>query len=146
MLYVAPEVGSPQRLQGCFVSDKEIHKLVGYWRSQRSPEAVNGLTITSETAAKPPTQTSFLPDIQSEIEQANAAGEDDLLQRAIDVVKMQKKASISLLQRQLRIGYTRAARLIDQMEEKGIVGPATEDSRWREVLVLGDAHYFSEEE
>jgi len=146
MLYVAPEVGSPQRLQGCFVSDKEIHKLVGYWRSQRSTEAVTGLNITSETAAKPPTQTSFLPDIQSEIEQANAAGEDDLLQRAIDVVKLQKKASISLLQRQLRIGYTRAARLIDQMEEKGIVGPATEDSRWREVLVLGDAHYFGEEE
>jgi S-DNA-T family DNA segregation ATPase FtsK/SpoIIIE len=73
--------------------------------------------------------------IQAEIDQANANGEDDLLQRAIDVVRMQKKASISLLQRQLRIGYTRAARLIDQMEDKGIVGPATQDSRWREVLI-----------
>jgi S-DNA-T family DNA segregation ATPase FtsK/SpoIIIE len=146
MLYVAPEVGSPQRLQGCYVSDKEIHKLVGYWRSQRGTEAASTLNLASETAAKPPTQTSFFPDIQSEIEQANAAGEDDLLQRAIDVVQVQKKASISLLQRQLRIGYTRAARLIDQMEEKGIVGPAKEDSRWREVLVLGDAHYFSEAE
>jgi len=146
MLYVAPEVGSPQRLQGCFVSDKEIHKLVRYWKSQHTAEAANSLNLTSETAAKPPTQTSFLPDIQSEIEQAQANGEDDLLQRAIDVVKLQKKASISLLQRQLRIGYTRAARLIDQMEEKGIVGPAKEDSRWREVLVLGDDRYFSEEE
>jgi S-DNA-T family DNA segregation ATPase FtsK/SpoIIIE len=146
MLYVAPEVGSPQRLQGCFVSDKEIHKLVRYWKSQHNAEAASGLSLTSETAAKPPTQTSFFPDIQSEIEQANAAGEDDLLQRAIDVVKLQKKASISLLQRQLRIGYTRAARLIDQMEEKGIVGPAKEDSRWREVLALGDDHYFSDEE
>ncbi len=145
MLYVAPEVGSPQRLQGCFVSDKEIHKLVRYWKSQHGAEAAGPLNIASETAAKPPTQTSFFPDIQSEIEQANAAGEDDLLQRAIDVVKVQKKASISLLQRQLRIGYTRAARLIDQMEEKGIVGPAKEDSRWREVLVLGDGHYFDEE-
>jgi S-DNA-T family DNA segregation ATPase FtsK/SpoIIIE len=146
MLYVAPEVGSPQRLQGCFVSDKEIHRLVRYWKSLNSAEAgapVSGLT--SETASKPPTQTSFFPDIQAEIEQAQANGEDDLLQRAIDVVKMQKKASISLLQRQLRIGYTRAARLIDQMEEKGIVGPAKEDSRWREVLVLGDDRYFSEE-
>jgi DNA segregation ATPase FtsK/SpoIIIE, S-DNA-T family len=144
MLYVAPDVGSPQRLQGCFVSDTEIHKLVRYWKSQHSAEA-GGLPLTSETAARPPTQTSFFPDIQSEIEQANAAGEDDLLQRAIDVVRLQKKASISLLQRQLRIGYTRAARLIDQMEEKGIVGPAKEDSRWREVLVLGDDHYFREE-
>jgi S-DNA-T family DNA segregation ATPase FtsK/SpoIIIE len=146
MLYVAPEIGSPQRLQGCFVSDKEIHTLVRYWKSQHGAEAAGGLNLASETAAKPPTQTSFFPAIQSEIEQANAAGEDDLLQRAIDVVKVQKKASISLLQRQLRIGYTRAARLIDQMEEKGIVGPAKEDSRWREVLVLGDAHYFSEGE
>ncbi|CAG0927750.1 DNA translocase SpoIIIE [Thermoflexales bacterium] len=146
MLYVAPEVGSPQRLQGCFVSDKEIHKLVRYWKSLNGTENASQLSgLTSGTAAKPPTQTSFFPDIQSEIEQANAAGEDDLLQRAIDVVQMQKKASISLLQRQLRIGYTRAARLIDQMEEKGIVGPVKEDSRWREVLVLGDDRYYSEE-
>jgi S-DNA-T family DNA segregation ATPase FtsK/SpoIIIE len=145
MLYVAPEIGSPQRLQGCFVSDTEIHKLVRYWKSQHGAEAAGGVNLTSQTAARPPTQTSFLPDIH-EIEQANAAGEDDLLQRAIDVVRMQKKASISLLQRQLRIGYTRAARLIDQMEEKGIVGPAKEDSRWREVLVLGDDHYLSVEE
>ena len=146
MLYVAPEVGSPQRLQGCFVSDQEIHKLVRYWKSQHGAEAAGGLNLTSATAARPPTQTSFFPDIQSEIKQATAAGEDDLLQRAIDVVRLQKKASISLLQRQLRIGYTRAARLIDQMEEKGIVSPAKEDSRWREVLVLGDDRTFSEDE
>ena len=76
--------------------------------------------------------------VQAEIDQAKANGEDDLLQRAIDVVRVQQKASISLLQRQLRIGYTRAARLIDQMEEKGIVGPATTDSRWREVLLDHD--------
>ena len=143
MLYVAPEVGSPQRLQGCFVSDKEIHRLVHYWRSLQGAEAVAALSLSSETAVRPPTQNSFFPDIQSEIEQAQANGEDDLLQRAIDVVKLQKKASISLLQRQLRIGYTRAARLIDQMEEKGIVGPATDDSRWREVLVLGSDRQFS---
>jgi S-DNA-T family DNA segregation ATPase FtsK/SpoIIIE len=143
MLYVAPEVGSPQRLQGCFVSDKEIHRLVHYWRTLQGAEAVAALSLSSETASKPPTQNSFFPDIQAEIEQANAAGEDDLLQRAIDVVKMQKKASISLLQRQLRIGYTRAARLIDQMEEKGIVGPATDDSRWREVLMLGSDRQYS---
>jgi S-DNA-T family DNA segregation ATPase FtsK/SpoIIIE len=143
MLYVAPEVGSPQRLQGCFVSDKEIHRLVGYWKSVNGAQAATTVSaLTSETASKPPTQNSFFPDIQAEIEQAQANGEDDLLQRAIDVVRVQKKASISLLQRQLRIGYTRAARLIDQMEEKGIIGPAKEDSRWREVLVLGDDSQF----
>jgi S-DNA-T family DNA segregation ATPase FtsK/SpoIIIE len=145
MLYVAPEVGSPQRLQGCFVSDHEIHQLVRYWKGLSGATAMTPVPGLGGTAAttKAPQQVSFLPDIQSEIEQAQANGEDDLLQRAIEVVKLQKKASISLLQRQLRIGYTRAARLIDQMEEKGIVGPATEDSRWREVLVLGDDRQFS---
>jgi S-DNA-T family DNA segregation ATPase FtsK/SpoIIIE len=138
MLYVAPEVGSPQRLQGCYVSDREIHKLVRYWKGMRGTEAMPaggplGAAEPIETA--PAQQTALFDSIQAEIDQANANGEDDLLQRAIDVVRVQKKASISLLQRQLRIGYTRAARLIDQMEEKGIVGPATNDSRWREVLL-----------
>jgi len=143
MLYVAPEVGSPQRLQGCFVSDREIHQLVRYWKGLSGVTAMTPVPgLGGQGATKPPQQTSYMPDIQSEIEQAQANGEDDLLQRAIEVVKLQKKASISLLQRQLRIGYTRAARLIDQMEEKGIVGPATEDSRFREVLVLGDDRQF----
>jgi S-DNA-T family DNA segregation ATPase FtsK/SpoIIIE len=144
MLYVAPEVGAPQRLQGCFVSDREIHKLVRYWKGLRGTEAAVPLPgLTSEQQTQKLVQSSFLTDIQSEIEQAQANGEDDLLQRAIEVVKLQRKASISLLQRQLRIGYTRAARLIDQMEEKGIVGPAKEDSRWREVLVVGDDRRFN---
>lgn len=147
MLYVAPDVGSPQRLQGCFVSDGEIHQLVRYWKGLRGVDVVTPVPgLGGNAAMRPPQQTSFLPDIQSEIELAQANGEDDLLQRAIEVVKLQKKASISLLQRQLRIGYTRAARLIDQMEEKGIVGPATEDSRWREVLILGDDRHFKIEE
>lgn len=138
MLYIAPEVGSPQRLQGCYVSDREIHKLVRYWKGMRGtePVAANGpLGVTEPIEPAPTQQTALFDSIQAEIDQANANGEDDLLQRAIDVVRVQKKASISLLQRQLRIGYTRAARLIDQMEEKGIVGPATNDSRWREVLL-----------
>ena len=135
MLYVAPEVGSPQRLQGCFVGDREIHKLVRYWKGIRGTEAAASPIASEVVEAPAAVQPSIFDAIQAEIEQANAAGEDDLLQRAIDVVRVQKKASISLLQRQLRIGYTRAARLIDQMEEKGIVGPATPDSRWREVLI-----------
>ena len=133
MLYVAPDVGAPQRLQGCYVSDREIHKLVDYWKGLRGPEGA------VEPIAPPVQQSSLFDSIQAEIDQAKANGEDDLLQRAIDAVRVQQKASTSLLQRQLRIGYTRAARLIDQMEEKGIVGPATTDSRWREVLLERDA-------
>jgi len=139
MLYVAPEVGSPQRLQGCFVSSREIERMVRYWKGLRSAEASAAVVTPPTPEAEPLAQTPLFPgSIQAEIEQANANGEDDLLQRAIDVVRVQRKASISLLQRQLRIGYTRAARLIDQMEEKGIVGPATQDSRWREVLLEFD--------
>jgi len=74
-------------------------------------------------------------DLDGDDASGEHAPEDDLLDRAIDVVRLQRRASISLLQRRLRIGYTRAARLIDLMQEKGIVGPAEEGSRWREVLV-----------
>ena len=135
MLYVAPEVGAPQRLQGCFISSREIERMVRYWKGMRGTEAAAAVT-PPPPEEEPIAQAPLFPgSIQAEIEQANANGEDDLLQRAIEVVRSQRKASISLLQRQLRIGYTRAARLIDQMEEKGIIGPATPDSRWREVLL-----------
>jgi S-DNA-T family DNA segregation ATPase FtsK/SpoIIIE len=67
----------------------------------------------------------------------DADGEDELYEEAVEMVKRLNKASVSLLQRRLRIGYTRAARLIDKMEEEGIVGPATEGSKPREVLVNG---------
>ena len=117
MFYIVPELGSPQRLQGCFVSEKEIHKLVRYWKDQ----------IIAQTA----------------IEETNVSDEDELLQRAINVVKQQKKASASLLQRKLRIGYPRAAYLIDQMEKTGIVGPAKEDGRSRDVL--SDDRYSDDE-
>jgi len=69
------------------------------------------------------------------MDKAKEPPEDDLLGRAIEVVKLQRRASISLLQRKLQIGYTRAARLIDLMEQKGVVGPAVEGERWREVLL-----------
>jgi DNA segregation ATPase FtsK/SpoIIIE, S-DNA-T family len=148
MLYVSPESESPQRLQGCFVSDKEIHKLVRHWMSQYDAETSAVPYVANKTAAELSTQTSLIQDIQAEVEQtqANFADEDELLRRAIDVVRIQNRASISMLQRQLRIGYARAARLIDQMEAKGIVGSATEASRWREVLVLGDNHSVCNED
>ena len=63
-------------------------------------------------------------------------GEDEMYEQAVELVRRLNKASVSLLQRRLRIGYTRAARLIDTMEERGIVGPATEGSKPREVLTM----------
>jgi len=135
MLYVAPEIGAPQRLQGCYVSDREIHKLVRYWKGIRGTEPISPVTGLTDQSQSQPIQPPLFDALRAELDQASANGEDDLLQRAIDVVKVKRKASISLLQRQLRIGYTRAARLIDLMEEKGIVGPSEEGNRWREVLL-----------
>ncbi len=138
MLYVAPEIGAPQRLQGCFVGDREIHALVRYWKGIRGAVVEGASTIpglsNQPQQSMPATQPPLWESMRAELDAANANGEDDLLQRAIDVVRMQRKASISLLQRQLRIGYTRAARMIDLMEEKGIVGPQAEGNRWREVM------------
>jgi S-DNA-T family DNA segregation ATPase FtsK/SpoIIIE len=72
--------------------------------------------------------------------------EDPIYSEAVELVRRRKRASISMLQRRLRIGYTRAARLIELMEEHGIIGPATEGSKPREVLDFGDADLSPEEE
>jgi S-DNA-T family DNA segregation ATPase FtsK/SpoIIIE len=135
MLFVSPDSGQPVRLQGCFVSDKEILKLVRYWKGMRgtTDSALSAEAAPAET--KPFVQQPLWEEMRAEMEKSEGEQEDDLLGRAIEVVKLQRRASISLLQRKLQIGYTRAARLIDRMEEKGIVGPAEGAAKWREVLM-----------
>jgi len=139
MLFVSPESGQPLRLQGCFVSDQELQKLTRYWKGMR------GTDIPATQEAQPTTapqlvQQPLWEDMRA-IEQEKSSGpDDDLFDKAVEVVRMQKKASISLLQRRLRIGYTRAARLIDLMEEMGIVGPNEPGSRWREVRMAAGDH------
>jgi S-DNA-T family DNA segregation ATPase FtsK/SpoIIIE len=124
MLFMAPDSSKLVRLQGCYVSDSELTALVRFWRGERlaqepvQPEAVVQQQLWEEIEAS----------------QAQASTGDDLLPRAIDVVREQQRASVSMLQRQLRIGYSRAARLIDTMEKQGIVGPKPRGSQSREVL------------
>ena len=114
-----------------------MHNLVRYWKGLRGAQPTLAERVPGDALAahQPPLFADLLPVDPS----AETLGvpEDDLLDRAIEVVRLQRRASISLLQRRLRIGYTRAARLIDLMQEKGIVGPAEEGSRWREVLMDG---------
>ena len=133
MLFVSPDSGQPVRLQGCFVSDKEILKLVRHWKGMR------GLGDTPmpdlPVMETKPVQQPLWEDMRAQVEKSKESHEDDLLERAVAVVRLQRRASISLLQRKLQIGYTRAARLIDLMEQKGVVGAAVEGERWREVLV-----------
>lgn len=139
MLFVSPDSGQPVRLQGCFVSDKELLKLVRYWKGMRGTTDSAPAVPLSAADVKPFVQQPLWEDMRAEIDKAKDPPEDDLLGRAVEVVRLQRRASISLLQRKLQIGYTRAARLIDLMEQKGVVGPAVEGERWREVLLTSPA-------
>jgi S-DNA-T family DNA segregation ATPase FtsK/SpoIIIE len=118
MLYLAPDASKLARLQGCFVSDDEIKAVVGYWRER---EAVDQLDEPAPWEKEIPVES----------------GQDDLIEEAIALVQRTGSASASLLQRRMRIGYPRAARLIDQLEDMGIIGPPEAGGRTRQVL-LGD--------
>jgi S-DNA-T family DNA segregation ATPase FtsK/SpoIIIE len=168
MLVVTPEQPLPVRSQGCFVSDKEINRIVRHWRAQLGGDASTGATprhdpiAASMTAPSIPMTGTLDGDVHAvptgdangtggpltwdearaltgaaEVE-SNGNKDDKLYQDAVATVRLQGKASISLLQRRLRIGYTRAARLIEQMEERGVVGPNVAGSQFREVLKMTD--------
>jgi len=135
MLFQAPDSPAPVRLQGVFVSDAEILRLVSYWQSFAGTTPTSQ-TASSETVGVLPSSIPLkqLP-IWEEIEQEN---EDPMLKEAVELSRRQGRASISMLQRRLRIGYTRAARIVERMEEKGIVGPPEPSTGTREILDYGD--------
>jgi len=123
MLFLPPDAPTPSRLQGAFVSDEELRRLVQYWKEQARPEAVQ--------AGKPVQQPLWEEMRQREQE---VQFEDELLPDVIDLVLRENRASISLLQRKLRIGYTRAARIMDILEENKVVGPQPPGGKAREVF------------
>ncbi|MBN1976455.1 MAG: DNA translocase FtsK 4TM domain-containing protein [Anaerolineae bacterium] len=123
MLFMPPDAPTPIRLQGAFVSDEELRRLVQYWKDQARPEVVPG--------AKP-VQQPLWEEMQREA--LKAKFEDDLIPEVIDLVLRENRASISLLQRKLRIGYTRAARIMDILERQKIVGPQPSGGQAREVF------------
>ncbi len=128
MLFMAPDSSKPVRLQGAFVSDAEIRRTVRYWKGIRG-EASERKPSNAED------QAPATPPLWESIEEEPKR--DVLFDDAVRVVRESGRASISLLQRKLRIGYTRAARLIDQLEEAGIVGP-DEGIKGRKVLIDED--------
>lgn len=135
MLFQAPDAAAPIRLQGAFVSDGEILRLVEFWQAQNQP---TGRVESGEMAASLPSgvplkQMPLWDDLMEE------ESRDPLFPEAVDIARREGRASISMLQRRLRIGYTRAARLIETMEEKGIVGPPMPGTGTREVLDYGEA-------
>jgi S-DNA-T family DNA segregation ATPase FtsK/SpoIIIE len=147
MLFQSPDAAAPVRMQGCFVSERELHKIIDYWRGARRLAPTTGASVGTAQAAAPEEATQVeaaaptsdrpqqpLWEEMREVEEEAARHSDDLLPEAIALVRQLDKASTSLLQRHFRIGYTRAARLIDIMEEDRIIGPPTGTSKARKVL------------
>ena len=119
MLYLPPGAGVPIRVHGAYVADEEVHRVVAAWRSAGEPE--------------------YLADITNEVSESGASGEggsgeeDPLYDDAVRIVTESRRASISLVQRRLRIGYNRAARIMEVMESAGVVS-SMDNSGSREVL------------
>jgi S-DNA-T family DNA segregation ATPase FtsK/SpoIIIE len=135
MLFQAPDAAAPIRMQGAFVSDGELSRLIRYWKN----ESLGG-DATQPVAAAPEEIPLDKPLKQSSLWDEGAPEDEDmdpLFDEAVAVVREERRASVSLLQRRLRIGYTRSARLVDYMEALGIVGPDLGGSKGREVLDYG---------
>jgi S-DNA-T family DNA segregation ATPase FtsK/SpoIIIE len=158
MLYMAADAAKLVRIQGTWVTDSEVERIVSFWRNaqppdtqagsqgsgvkiQRAPGGIQQPAASSQQPAgeadtqhpAPSTQHSA-PSTQPGLGEFLSVDEqDELLPQAVALVKQHKRASAMLLQRRLRIGYSKAAQLIDLLEQQGIVGPA-EGSRSREVL------------
>lgn len=112
MLYISGDANKPKRIQGVFISEEEVRKLVDFIKSQKQEDVEYNNEIVESK--------KFGSDPMSE----NSDVDDDLYNEALEVVRSAGKASASLLQRRLRIGYARAARLLDLMEDRGAIGPA----------------------
>jgi S-DNA-T family DNA segregation ATPase FtsK/SpoIIIE len=119
MLFLNPEVGSPQRAQGAWVSDGEVDKLVAFWQKNLGEQP---------TEAAPWEELVTMEEDKS----------DSMMDQAVQLVRRTQRASASLLQRRLRIGYPRAARLLDELEAAGVVGPSVGSGKDREVLLPPD--------
>ena len=133
MLFAPIGANKPIRVQGAFISDDEVEHLVEFVKAQREPEYDD--TVTQEAEK----------ETEKEPSEENDIYRDELLERAVNLVMESGQASVSMLQRRFRIGYTRAARLVDTMEDLKIVGPSM-GSKAREILMSPEqakARYFS---
>jgi S-DNA-T family DNA segregation ATPase FtsK/SpoIIIE len=132
MLFQAPDASAPVRIQGAYVSDAEIGRLAAYWR---------GLTVAEDAPERPDQPAAFQTGNSLPVKQAPLWEEmeeekdlDPKFDEAVQIVREEGQASISMLQRKMRIGYTRSARMIDKMEEKGIIGPPDPKTQIREII------------
>jgi S-DNA-T family DNA segregation ATPase FtsK/SpoIIIE len=122
MLFLQPEAAAPVRAQGALVTDLEIDKIIAFWQKSIPPSS-------------PPAPSPWDQMLEDE---ATLADRDNLIERATQIVRETQRASASMLQRRLKIGYPRAARLIDELEELGVIGPSQGGGKERDVLVGRD--------
>ena len=121
MLVLPPGSDKLIRSQGAFTSDGEIERIANFWKEQSKPEFI------AEIQDKINKPVADLPEIDD-------GGDEEIIEQALEVIRQTKRASTSSLQRRLRIGYTRAARIMDLLEERGIIGPP-DGAGPREILV-----------
>lgn len=122
MLYLPPGTGYPQRVHGAFVSDQEVHRVTEYLKKHGAPQYVEGVLTSLDE-----------PETGADVESTGEPESDALYDQAVEIVLKSRRASISLVQRHLRIGYNRAARLVEQMERAGVVTPMQSNGN-REVI------------
>lgn len=123
MLYLKPGLGAPMRIHGAFVEDDEVHRIVEKWKEYGVPEYIESILDESEDGSDSNSNTA-----------SDGASEDPLYNDAVEIVLKSQKASISAVQRRLKIGYNRSARLMEEMEENGIVSEMGQNGM-REVLI-----------
>jgi len=134
MLFLHPEIGLPMRAQGVIVSDKELKRVIKWWQKKEQAD---------EKAPRPRYDDSDKPPWEERIgiEEDDEDEDEALIQEAIMLIKSEGHASASYFQRQLHIGYPRAARLVDQLEEMGVIGSSQGGGREREILIETDEDY-----
>jgi S-DNA-T family DNA segregation ATPase FtsK/SpoIIIE len=131
MLYAPIGCGKPKRVQGCFVSDSEVESVANYVKNHYQTEYDQ--TVMAEIDKK--AEQTGTKNAPSEPEpNTDELGGDEMLPAAVDVILETGQASVSMLQRRLKLGYARAARIVDEMEDKGIVGPFM-GSKPRSILI-----------
>ena len=130
MLFLHPEIGLPVRAQGVIVTDRDLNRVIRWWQKNDERSDAPKQERYDDTEA-PPWEEKVGIDVEEDEDEA-------LIDEAIALIRKEGHASASFFQRQLRVGYPRAARLVDQLEEKGVLGPSQGGGREREILIERD--------
>ena len=134
MLFLSPDAPAPMRIQGAFTSDADVDEIVAHWREHEGADAADD-DSAAEDETRLQIQAEAAPWDDLLCQRAQVADKDDQILQAVTVVKRHRTASASLLQRKLKIGYPRAARLMDELFEMGVVGEPRQGGKTREVLL-----------